>query len=338
MAPQLNQEDWNRFILAAPYTTFLHSWEWGQFQEELGVPYWRIVIEEEGVIACVALVVKRALPWGRSWLYLPRGPVFAANLNAAAKQRVWQRLEARLQELAAQEHALFVRLDPAWPTSSAAELVALGWSKAEREVQPRDTIIVDITKSEEELLGAMHPKTRYNIKVAQKHGVSVTFARDSASVETFLTLAREVSNRSQFNFHPDAYYRAMRTALAPVGFEVALATHQATPLAVHLLVTFGGTVAYAHGASASAQRQLMAPHLLQWESIRRAHATGKTRYDFFGVAPADAPATHSWRGITRFKEGFGGQRESYVGTHDLVLDRVGYAGFTVARRLRKLWR
>ena len=265
-------------------------------------------------------------------------PVFAPGLATAAKQQAWQRLEERLQALAKQEHALFVRLDPAWPTVMAHELITQGWSKAEREVQPRDTVVISLAQSEEDLLRAMHQKTRYNIKLAQKHDVVITFATDAAAIDTFLQLSRDVHNRSQFNFHPDTYYRAMGNVLLPAGMlEVALATHQGTPLAAHLMVSFGDTVTYAHGASSSAQRQLMAPHLLQWESIRKAAAQGKGRYDFFGVAPAEAPASHPWSGITRFKEGFGGQREAYVGTYDLVLDRVGYAGFTVARRLRKLW-
>lgn len=335
----LNRDQWNQFVLASPHHTFLHSWEWGQLQQKLGVSYWRLVLGESEHVQAVALVVKRPLPWGRSWLYLPRGPVFATGLTSQLKEKVWQQLQQRLRQLARQEHALFIRLDPAWPVGTTSELAARGWVKAEREVQPKDTIMIDLHTSEEELLQGMHHKTRYNIRVAQKHGVTARFTLDAAATETFLTLSRDVPGRSAFHYHPDAYYQAMRAAFSAAGnFAVAVAEQQGLPLAAHILVTFGDTTTYAHGASGAGHRQLMAPHLLQWESIRRAKQAGLSHYDFFGVAPPDAAATHPWAGITRFKAGFGGRREAYVGTYDCVLDRLGYAGFTLTRRVRKLWR
>lgn len=337
--PTLDHKAWNNFVLSAPDSTFLHSWEWGQLQEYLHVPYWRLSIEQEGKVQVVVLVIKRELPLGRSWLYIPRGPVFSAGLTAAERSELWPQLEQQVHDLAIKQRALFVRLDPAWNPDRAHELTTRGWAKAEREVQPRDTLIVDLNQSEEDLLRTMHAKTRYNIKVARKHNVQVRFTTEAAGIETFLRLAREVQGRAGFHYHPDSYYRAMHAVLSAAGqLEVALAEAEHTPLAAHLLISFGDTVTYAHGASSSAQRKLMAPQLLQWESMKRAQAAGKAHYDFFGVAPAEADSAHPWAGITRFKEGFGGRREHYVGTFDLILDRVGYLGFTVARRLHKLWR
>jgi len=127
--------------------------------------------------------------------------------------------------------------------------------------------------------------------------------------------------------------------LGPAGqLEVGIAKHSDTLLAAHLLITFADTMTYAHGASSSDQRHLMAPHLLQWESIKRAKAAGVQTYDFFGVAPRDADASHPWAGITRFKEGFGGERIEYLGAYDHIRDSAWYFTFTVARRLRRLWR
>jgi lipid II:glycine glycyltransferase (peptidoglycan interpeptide bridge formation enzyme) len=114
--------------------------------------------------------------------------------------------------------------------------------------------------------------------------------------------------------------------------ELAVAEHAGEGLAVHILIAFGDTVTYAHGASSSRKRELMAPHLLQWASMTRAKTQGFTHYDFFGVAPAEAPASHPWAGITRFKEGFGGQRVSYPGAYDFVLNAPGYWLYTVAHQ------
>lgn len=337
MSLALNRELWNTFVLASPHTTFLHSWEWGQLQEQLGVRHWRLTMGVGERIHAVALVVKRALPLGKSWLYLPRGPVFAAGLSDQERISAWQSLDEQLRAIAEAERTLFVRLDPPWPITQAGELTSRGWVKAEREVQPKDTLVVDLTKSEDELLAGMHQKTRYNIRLAQKQNIAIAFSTASDALEEFLTLAHDVQARSGFHYHPATYYQAMREALAG-HFEVATATHEQGSLAAHILISFGPTTTYAHGASRSQHRQLMAPHLLQWESMCRAKQAGSTHYDFFGIAPADAAPTHSWQGITRFKLGFGGTRESYVGAYDFVFDALGYAGFTMAKRLRKLWR
>ncbi len=337
MASQLNQAEWNKFVLASPHATFLHAWEWGQLQERLGVRHWRLTVDTGGSVHAVTLVVKRALPLGKSWLYLPRGPVFAAGLSHQEQLSAWQSLDEQLRAIAEAERALFARLDPPWPVTQAGELTSRGWVKAEREVQPKDTLVIDLTKSEDELLAGMHQKTRYNIRLAQKQEIAIAFSDATGALEEFLTLAHDVQARSGFHYHPAAYYRAMREALGSQ-FEVATATHAEGSLAAHILTSFGQITTYAHGASRSQHRQLMAPHLLQWESMRRAKQAGSTRYDFFGIAPADAAPTHSWQGITRFKLGFGGIRESYVGAYDFVFDSLGYAGFTMAKRLRKLWR
>lgn len=300
-------------------------------QAKLGVPYWRLVQDGNNGVTGAALVVKRQLPWGKSWLYVPRGPVVAAGLHSF----LWQ----QIIELAKKENTVFIRVEPALPPGS-------DWRKAVNDVQPRHTSILGLTKTEDESLAAMHQKTRYNIRLAQKRGVTIRFSTNEADIEHFLRLSSDVHERSAFHYHPDSYYRAMRDVLSPAGnFKVAVAEHEGDVLAVHLLIAFGDTVTYTHGASSSAKRDLMAPHLLQWESIKWAKAAGYTNYDFFGIAPAFAEATagkagspHPWAGITRFKEGFGGERVSYVGAYDYILDPIWYWTYSTSRRARSLWR
>jgi lipid II:glycine glycyltransferase (peptidoglycan interpeptide bridge formation enzyme) len=241
----------------------------------------------------------------------------------------------RIVELGRSQRALFVRTEP----NSAPDR---GWHKADHDIQPRHTLISDLTSSEQALLNRMHPKTRYNIRLAERRGVRVRFSDAPKAVESFLRLSRDVAGRGSFHFHPDGYYRELVRILAGSGSgerraaraEVALAERGESVLAAHILVSFGDVVTYVHGASSSHERHLMAPHLLQWESMRRAKHQGFTHYDFFGVAPPQAGSDHSWAGITRFKEGFGGERVSYVGAYDFVLSRLGYWVYSSARRLR----
>jgi lipid II:glycine glycyltransferase (peptidoglycan interpeptide bridge formation enzyme) len=326
-----DQQRWDDFVQAAASTSFLQSWAWGEMQTSLGVRFWRLIVEDSGAVVATALVLRRDLPFGQSWLYLPRGPIVAE-----ADPAVWNELETYLQKLARQEKSMFVRIDPAWqPDDASTPLLKAAWKKSEREVQPRHTAILDVTASEADLLAAMHAKTRYNIGLASRRGVAIRFSRDAKDLESFFELALEVMRRSEFRYHAHDYYEAMLSVLGEKNMcELAIAEYQGDIVAAHILVHFGNMVTYAHGASSNKHREIMAPYLLQWESIRRAKAAGAAHFDFFGVAPQGAAASHPWAGITRFKAGFNGRHVEYIGAYDMVLQSSAYTLFNVARRLR----
>lgn len=325
LATEDDKGRWDEFVASNAYGSFMQSWGWGEVQQQFGTNIWRVVARQDGEFRGVALILKRAMLMGRSYLYIPRGPICVPGCESDMID--W------IRELAVKERAVFVRADPL-----VSECNWLNeWKKAEHEVQPKDTLVLDLQRSEDELLANMHQKTRYNIHLAERKGVTVRFSQKVADLDSFLDLAREVSTRGEFRYHPEAYYRAMAEALTDNGMlAFAVAEQGGDVLAVHLMVAFGQVMTYVHGASSSDKRDLMGPHLLQWEAIKRAKAQGKSTYDFFGVAPADAKDDHSWAGLTRFKAGFGGRRESYVGGHDLVLDTLLYGVFTAARRVRRL--
>ncbi|MBI4022521.1 MAG: peptidoglycan bridge formation glycyltransferase FemA/FemB family protein [Candidatus Andersenbacteria bacterium] len=363
--PQLDSETWDVFVARAPGGSFLQSWGWGEVQRRFGVSIWRLAEWRGAELVAAALVLKRPVPSGQGWLYVPRGPL----TDGAGEVEIGNALQNQLTAKAREQRAIFVRVEPpaAVPAGGAAENklsglgLGSGWQKADHDVQPRNTLVVDVRPSDEEMLAAMHPKTRYNIGLARRHGVTVRFSQEAADLDSFLRLGRDVAARSVFRFHPDDYYWSLWRVLSggtsstpgvdgetpgvfPVPravLELAVAEHEEDVLAVHLLVSFGDTVTYVHGASSSRRRGLMAPHLLQWESMRRTKARGFRYYDFFGIAPPFAEATggkppgdpHPWVGITRFKEGFGGQRVSYPGAYDFVLNSLTYWLYNAARRL-----
>lgn len=361
LASAADHDLWDRFITASPDGSFLQSWMWGDFQKELDVPFWRLVVEHNGHIQGVALVVRRTLPLGRCWLYVPHGPAFAeatagkpafrstprlrpvgaeASSYATASAGkpvpsdvVWDALFLKLTELAHSQKAVFLRLDPLWPDTGTVpeRLSSSMWVKARFEVQPRHTLILDITRPEDRLLAGMREKTRYNIRLAARRGVRVRFSTAERDLEHFLRCAREVERRSPFQYHPDAYYRTM---LRQPGVELGLAEYRDTVLAADIFITSGAVTTYAHGASGEAHRNVMAPQLLMWEAIRRARGRRIQRFDFYGVVVRGAHERHPWAGITRFKEGFGGRREDYVGAYDFVLDRFRYSAYNVVKQVR----
>lgn len=327
---------WNAFVAASSVRSFLQTWEWGQVQQTFGVRYWRVLVEDGIKIVAVALVIERRLQLGYSWLYIPRGPIFLETISDAQQAHVWAVLEEKLKNLAEECGAFFIRIDPALPLpagqAGAEAPFPHGWRKSSREVQPRNSLLLDLTPSQDELFSHLHPKTRYNIRTAQRKSVQVRFSHNPDDVEKFLHASKSVTRRTGFAYHPDSYYHAIMEVLGSKEMaELAIAQVDGQGVAAHLMIYADGIATYSHGASMYEQRAYMAPALLYWETILRAKEKNMQQYDFFGVAPENADGQHPWAGVTRIKMGFGGSRISYCGAYDFVLNEGLYTGFMMMR-------
>lgn len=340
-APVSEQEkEWDAFTLAHG-GNFLQSWGWARFQEALGRETYRATLEKPGggrAAQYVAIVLP--LLFGRKYAYVPRGPIVDVADPAGDAGRIHlETCIAMLREKAVAAGAVFTRVE--WPYREGASPVSAEdldrWGfEAARSRQPAHTSILDLRKSEEELLAGMHHKTRYNIRVAERHGVTV---RDAAPEEigAFWRMLAETAARDNFSAHEERYYRVMTETLRPgiggLAVRLVLAEREGKAIAGALLAEYGGTVTYLHGASVAAERRVMAPYLLHWTIIRDAKRAGSVAYDFWGVAPDDGPE-HPWAGITRFKVGFGGERASYLGAWELPGNPFWYTLYRYAKRLR----
>lgn len=317
LATDTDQPRWDKAA-----QSFLQAWAWGDLQVANGRTIWRYVIEEAGTFVAGVLVIKYDLPFGFSWLYVP-----GYRLKAIAHEL----FQAEIKKVATQERAVFLRAD-------IHDLASVpdGWRKAAREVQPKDTLWLDLQPSEDELLAGLRQKTRYNVRLAQKHGVQVRFSNAPADVEIFLDVAKHMSE-SGFSYHPDEYYRTFMNVLGPAGMvELAIAEYNGEALAAHMMVYANGLATYVHGASRKDKRALMAPQLLYWETIKRAKAKGLTTFDFYGVMPEGADLNHPWAGLTRVKSGFGGRRVSYAGAYDFICQPLWYSIMNMVRRIKNL--
>lgn len=340
------RDTWDAFVARAPTGSFLQSWAWGTFQRAAGFRIIRLLVRCSvgDDIRAVCLLVSRPLPMRRSYLLAPWGPVLRATDLAAPIAREDAAAFAAFSDALRSRFSgevVFVHIEPLLPATDAhfSALAAYGYRVHERSIEPKDTLLINLTLSEDDLLRGMHPKTRYNIRLARRHGVAVTERTDAQGLAAFLNLAHHAEQRGRFRYHPESYYRAMLETLAPLGMlNILVAVHRGEPLAVHLLFRFGDTVTYGHGAASDRRKHVMAPAFLQWEGMLRAKAAGATRYDLFGIAPPGASAAHRWFGITRFKRGFGGSEEHYVGGADLIGDPVTYRLYEVGRSIQKFLR
>lgn len=363
----LDAQKFDQFVQNHPLGSIHQLSRWGQFQSKThGRERFFMLTtthDEHGKISASALVIRQSLPFKKCWLYCPRGPL-ADYENPQNLQQLFQKIAA----LARQENAVFLRFDPPLPPSTPLQknLAALLHARpAHAEYQPAHTLMLDLTLSPAELLAGMKPKGRYNIRVAQKHGLKIrvsTAENFKKDLKIFYDLLRQTTSRDQFSSHPLSFYENMLNDLGPEKAKLYLATpataSSATPafsaatnpaettaiaarttatlapIAAIIVTHFKDTATYYFGASANESRQLMAPYLLQWQAILDAKVRGLKHYDFLGISPQNEPH-HPWAGVSDFKLKFGGKRVEYLPAREIVYQPFWYALTKIAKFLRR---
>jgi lipid II:glycine glycyltransferase (peptidoglycan interpeptide bridge formation enzyme) len=283
-----------------PHGSLWQSTTWKKYQEALT----REVRTYANDGASALVVIDRTTGGFSTW-EIPRGPLWTneAAVNDLLKKIVDDAKVDRCIEL-------FVSPITPLPTTHYP------LTASSRHVQPQATRVIDLTKSEEEILAQMHPKGRYNIGVAKKHGIEVK----EGSIDdlgTFYALLKSTSSRDGFQVSSESHYRRFLSGLDQS--LLLLAMHQGKAIAGLLGVQWGTTAIYYYGASSYEHRQLMAPYLLQWHAMQRAKAAECTHYDLLGVSPEPAPKDDPWIGISDFKRKFGGSLVNYPREQSIVL-------------------
>ncbi len=299
-----NREEWNGHIITTNTDhQFLQSWEWGEFQREAGHEPVRVQVAEGGKVVDQLQGFVHRFPLGVQYLYAPR---FALSHSESVPLVLGYLKKTGV---------MFVRLEPV--SEKDAGNISKTFPTVHR--QPAHTMFVDVRLDEVDLLGRMHAKTRYNIHLARRKGVEV---REEKNHEIFWTLHQQTAQRDEFHGHSKIYYEKMLRS--PITHQLT-AYYQDTPIATMIVVIFGNTATYLHGASSNIHRDVMAPHLLQWEAVKLGKAHECERYDVWGVSGPveknDSRAAtfhnYTWDGlhkfsrVTRFKAGLGGTVVSY---------------------------
>ena len=320
-----DQEIWDGFLTTQPRAQFTQSWLWGEFQKSQGHAVKRFFLRNDQAIHLAVQLIRYDKFLSGYW-FAPRGPIFAPHAHEGLRDTFRLCLEELLQQHLP-GRTLFYRFEPPIRLKQGHGMIPRRLRR-NHMMSPSSTILVDLKKSEEELLAAMHPKTRYNIRVAEKHGVTVRAGTSQADAALFLALLNETAERDQFDPHSTRYLQALWDFLSPSGMaHLALAEHEGRLLAANLEIAYGDTITYLHGASSSSRRELMGPYALHWDTIKTAKSEGCSLYDLWGCNPESKATFYykaSWEGITRFKLGWGGERVDLIGTWDLPINRVLY--------------
>jgi len=304
----------------------LQSWRWGELKSRHGWKPIRLAwLDSTGHPAIAAqLLFRRVGPLSIG--YVPRGPLVAEGASYTARDRSYTHAVDRI---ARREWAICVLAEPEDEGGCTVLTGASGWQRSPTVIQPQRTVRVAIDVDDQTLLARMKPKTRYNIRLAERRGVQVRLGT-AADLPAFYELLRETSERDRFGIHRIEYFRDI---LEIFGEDAALviAEKEGEPAASALVVRFGAEAVYLYGASAARHQRHMASYLVQLAAMRWARERGCRVYDLWGIPPTDEPpddipddqlnVRQGLWGVYRFKAGFGGQVRSYPGSYERIYSR-----------------
>jgi peptidoglycan pentaglycine glycine transferase (the first glycine) len=330
----------------------LQSTPWAELKSRFGWGAQRLALARGKELTAGAQILYRQLPLGLRFAYIPRGPVadpqdretFAAlleGLYAAARKRGAFALKMELNILTPGSSL------PSAALRGSSTLQAGGRVDVGLPIQPRTTIHVDLTRDLDTLLAQMKPKWRYNIRLAERKGVSVRIG-SAEDVVTFYRLLQFTGERDAFAIHSLDYYRVAYESFAKQdSARLFVAEYENEPLAAIFVTALGEEAIYLYGASGNAHRERMPNHALHWQAMQWAKSRGCTRYDLWGIADtawAEAPGTapdetpdeaHLPHGLYQFKQGFGGVVVRYAGAYDVVFSPWRYQLYTRALAARR---
>lgn len=354
----MESNPWNSIISQLPNPHFLQTFEWGQVKAKYGwSPLYVVWTDDDKFMVlkstddwslitdhclAAALILKRQIIRNGfaarlSVLYSPKGPLLDWT-NESLRTRVFDDLQSFVKKQA----AIFLKVDPDVVLGMGvpgdeddvldnngqvviSELKRRGWKYASDQIQFKNTVLIDLNPSEEELLANMKQKTRYNVRLAGKKGVSLRIGTLD-DLPMLYKMYAETSVRDGFSIRDEGYYKTVWTLFmnssAPT-CEPLIAEVDSEPVAAIFVFYFAGRAYYVYGMSRSVHRQKMPTYLLQWEAMKRAKAKGCTVYDLWG-APEVFDESDSMWGVYRFKDGLGGEVVRTLGAHDFAPNALWY--------------
>ena len=343
---------YDSWVRAHLHGNLWQSLERKKYLEAIGKDVKIYVAEDGDGITASAMVMIDKTSFGLSTWDIARGPIVNYELGI-------ENYEILMEEIirdAKKQKIISLFLSPLEPIPDSKFIIP----DSGRHIHCTATRLIDLALTEDQILKQMKPKGRYNIGVAEKHGVTVTQSED---IDAFYGLVKETTARDGFTGLSRDRYKTFLTA-QPGSF--LLLAHDAHGAAVAGLLgvmwphetglpTEAGAGhiedavppdsvdsrshapakvgIYYYGASSHAHRALMAPYLIQWEAIKLCKTAGCTHYDLLGVAPKDAHPDHPWSGITSFKEKFGGSYIEYPGERELTLKPLAKRLLTYKRKI-----
>ena len=320
-------------LLILKQAPFTQAGFYGEWQEMMGRKVRRFEIirprrtslglEKDSEIVGFFQVIKYPLLFSQSFLYVPHGPILKEVSYLG--DEFLKTFHDKLLEITKEENAIFVRFDPFPKTENNFDKYFKKTPISHYHssyFQPKFEWILNLEKPEEEILNEMHPKTRYNINLAQKRGIKIEIVNENFEkyFNDFNKLLEETARRDNFGLHPKIYYQNIFKTLNSENAFLVIAGYKGKILLVNLVLLYGRAAYFAFGGSSGEHKNLMFSHLAQWEAIKEAKRRGFEVYNFGGIGNGG----EELEGVSFFKKRFGGGLLEYSDSYDLILKPFWY--------------
>lgn len=301
----------------------VQTWSWGEFQKSQGHQIFRFgVFKNDKIVSAYTISFHKIPKTKYSIGTILRGP------------KVDEEMLDIVKNIAQKQNAIFVKFEPD-VSKTEVSMNFPGLVVSPKVAFYPHTFKVDLTRSEEELLANMHPKTRYNVRVANRYGVEVKETTNDKGFEIYLKLLFDTTKRQGFYLHSQKYHRDLWKILKESDMpHIMLASYQGKVLSAFMLFKLKDQLFYPYGASLDTNREVMAPTLMMWESIKLGQKLKCKTFDMWGCLGPDAKEGENGFGFHRFKQGFNGEAYEYVGTYDFVINPILYKLYNSVDKLR----
>lgn len=297
----------------------LQSKEWAQARLQMGIE----TVNIEGCLLTIHKIPYTSYKIG----YLPRSGKLSSKVLK------------KLNEFGKSNKLIFIKIEPYVEKSATYSLERKNplIVKSKHPLFPFWTQVLDLTKSEQDLLKSFHPKTRYNIRLAEKKGIVIKEESNKNGFKIFSKLYFETTKRQKYFGHDYKYHETVWNNLKDNIAHILIAYYNNIPLAAYELWFKDGIIYYVYGGTSELHRNLMASNLLMWEAIKLGKKLGAKKLDMWGSLPPDYDPTHPWSGFTRFKQGYNTKFVEMIGSYDLIANTLLYRIYNFVYFLRELY-
>ena len=338
-----HKQQYEQFVAANNSGSFLQSWGWGEFQTKLGksVIHYGIFSDEnlndkksssQTLVGSVQFFKTKIPHLPGYYLYAPYGPLLSLDVSSNDFQKIISELVSEIKIDFAD--CWFIRFEPKDNLQTAGQTTV--------HIQPGKTLVTDLSKSLEELQSEMHQKTRYNIKVADKHNISIeseisVSPQHGFHIAELVELLTKTSSRQKFKSYDRDYYEnlidffVLHSPQTDCKVSLYKALYNKKLVAGAIMVDHGSTRTYLFGGSSYDDKNLMAPYALHWQAMQDAKNNGLTKYDWWVIETA----TGQTPGFVQFKLKWGGQQISYPSAIDIVQKNGWYFIYKILRKLNR---
>ena len=333
-----SKNQWESFVQSSKENTFLHSWNWGEFNKNTGEKIWRLGVFDNEELLAVVLVIKVNARRG-SFLFVPQGPIVKEFRTLNFEFGILDELFNYLKDLGEKEKVGFVRISPILEnTEENLEIFKqAGFKNAPiHMMHPELTWVLDITKSEDEILKGMRKTHRNLIRRAAKEGVEIIQSTDEKYLKAFYDIHMETVKRHKFVPFSYDYIKSEIDAFKNDDqISIFSAKYKDEIISSAIVVFYGEQAFYHHGSSSSKHYKIPSSYLNLWEAIKEAKKRGKKKFNFYGIV--ENKPKHPWTGLSKFKKGFGGHQKELLHCQDLPLNKK-YAITWLIETVRKIKR